>query len=941
LCRSAVQVKSENPINFAILRREQVIRERCSVPLAMPAWSINDAQANMTKEIHVGFIVFDPKHSHFWSLTSNCLQSEASERGVRLTTVVVNTVGEQVSQMQDLLAAHVDAFLIHPLAFDDPSLIEVVAKATAANVPVVLLDSGLDSDLPLTRVGTDNAGGQALVAEEIFRRLGGRGKVAYFQGDTRLGVGADRTNSFHAILPRYPEIDVVYEAMLDWCTPHSRAQEGADRMREALARCPDLQALICSADESALGAMSVIDEAGLTGKILVGGFDGIPEALMAIHEGRMVATGQQVSRAIARDAFDMVMQALQGRKLPRMVSTAVNLVTSDNVIGAMMETMRMMPGMIRSLVDHSEVQRKLQQAVISAQYNILQTMAAVSRAVSSIREPDEMMVKVVNLVRDRFVLDTAALYLIDQKGEVHSSEPNLKLRAVSGNSAMQERDVIRAGADSPIGACIRTGRARVVTDRGAIDTFEAFGASPEAIVAQAAFPLKAGEETIGVLAVQSLQEEAFDDDAMMVLQTIADQTAIALKSASLYAEQRNASAFLDSVLDNIPTSLNVKDARSMQYVMWNKAGEKLVGDTRAALLGKTAHDLFPKEIADQYMQRDLDIIKAGVMTEIPEEKIETRFSGTRILHTKRIPIAGTDGQVNFLVTVAEDITERKKTEEALVNRARELELAYLALKENQEKLLIAEKMASIGRLTAGIAHEMNTPLAAVRSSMSELRSLVKEYAEAIDDPDVNADDHREIVGEMEQAIQIASTSAERAAGFVRGVKAQTRDMAARQGLWFNAVQVVEEAILLLSHVLREAKCTVVFDKGENVPDMYGSPGRLAQVVTNLVGNAADASAEAGGEIRVCLAPTDGNKLLLQVSDSGSGIDPEIITRIFDPMFTTKPFGKGTGLGLSIVHDIVVGDFNGKLDVASTKGEGTTFSALFVLPQKGEEAKHGA
>jgi len=893
----------------------------------------------MTKDVHIGFIAFDPKHSHFWSLTSNCLQTEASERGVRLTTAVVNTVAEQVNQMNDMLENRIDAFLIHPLAFDDSSLIAVVAKATAANVPVILLDSALDSDLPLTKVGTDNSGGQALVAEEIFRRLGGRGKVAYFQGDTRLGVGADRTNSFHATLPRYPEIEIVYEAMLDWCTPHSRAQEGADKMREALADCPDLQALVCSADESALGAMSVIDEAGLTGKILVGGFDGIPEALMAIHEGRMVATGQQVSRAIARDAFDVIMSALRGEKIPHTVNTPVNLVTSENVISAMMETMRMMPGMIRTLVDNSDVQRKLQQAVINTQYNILQTMAAVSRAVSSIREPDAMMVKVVNLVRDRFDLCSAALYLGEQSVEAYSTAATLNLRAISDNSGAQIDAVINASTDSTIGVCIRSGKARVAKEK---DAFQAIGTSLDEINAQAIFPLKSGEEAIGVLVVQSLREKAFDDDAMMVLQTITDQIAIAIKSASLYAEQRNASVFLDSVLDNIPTSLNVKDAKSMRYLIWNKAGEKLVGDTRATLLGKTVHDLFPKEIADQYMRRDMEIIKAGVMMEIPEEKIQTRFNGTRILHSKRFPISGTDGTVDFLVTVSEDITERKKTEEALVNRARELELAYLALKENQEKLLIAEKMASIGRLTAGIAHEMNTPLAAVRSSMSELRSLVKEYAEAIDDPDVNPDDHREIVGEMEQAIQIAMTSAERAAGFVRGVKSQSRDMVTKQAVRFNAVQVIEEAILLLSHVLREAKCTVVFDKTDDFLEMYGSPGRLAQVVTNLVVNAADASAECGGgSICIRLAPTDDAKLLLQVSDSGGGIDPEIITRIFEPMFTTKPFGKGTGLGLSIVHDIVVGDFSGRLDVTSKKGEGTTFSALFSVPQKGEVVKHGA
>lgn len=111
--------------------------------------------------------------------------------------------------------------------------------------------------------------------------------------------------------------------------------------------------------------------------------------------------------------------------------------------------------------------------------------------------------------------------------------------------------------------------------------------------------------------------------------------------------------------------------------------------------------------------------------------------------------------------------------------------------------------------------------------------------------------------------------------------------------------------------------------------LVGSPASFAQAVTNLVTNAIDASRPNGGEIRLELV-SSGDRVSLRVTDHGCGIPPEIIGNIFEPMFTTKPFGHGTGLGLSILHDIVTGEFDGSVEVTSTVGKGTTFE-LFLGP----------
>lgn len=261
----------------------------------------------------------------------------------------------------------------------------------------------------------------------------------------------------------------------------------------------------------------------------------------------------------------------------------------------------------------------------------------------------------------------------------------------------------------------------------------------------------------------------------------------------------------------------------------------------------------------------------------------------------------------------------------------ELENAYQTLRENQEQLILAEKMASLGRLTAGIAHEMNTPLAAVRAAMTKLNELVEEYESSIGDEYVTDKDHHEIVDELRSAVKLADKAAERAASFVRGVKSQTRGLSKQEGQQLDVVAAVEDALLLLNHVLVKGKCSMDFQKPESDIRIFGSSGRLEQIVTNLVNNAVEASYPNGGPISVCLSQGTGS-VELRVSDSGAGILPENLSKIFDPMFSTKPFGSSTGLGLTIVHDIVVGEFGGSIDVDSVAGRGTTFTIRFPVKE---------
>jgi DNA-binding LacI/PurR family transcriptional regulator/signal transduction histidine kinase len=251
---------------------------------------------------------------------------------------------------------------------------------------------------------------------------------------------------------------------------------------------------------------------------------------------------------------------------------------------------------------------------------------------------------------------------------------------------------------------------------------------------------------------------------------------------------------------------------------------------------------------------------------------------------------------------------------------------------------VNERMASLGRLTAGIAHEMNTPVAAVRSALEQLATLVDEYHAGVGDPELNIDDHRDIAREMMTSIGLAKSAAISLAEFVRGIRSQTRGVQPSPTDRFDVAAVVRETLLRLDHAVRRGGCTVRVQGTSTPIELAGDSVRFAQLLSNLVTNAIEASARGGGsEIAVDLAEKD-SIVELTVSDSGEGIAPENLGRIFDPMFTTKGFGDHSGLGLSIVHDIVTGAFGGSIEARSDAGQGAVFTLR--LPRQSVAAASG-
>jgi len=263
--------------------------------------------------------------------------------------------------------------------------------------------------------------------------------------------------------------------------------------------------------------------------------------------------------------------------------------------------------------------------------------------------------------------------------------------------------------------------------------------------------------------------------------------------------------------------------------------------------------------------------------------------------------------------------EVRRRTEALEQRNAELHEAMDKLRRAQDNLVRSEKLASMGRLVAGIAHEINNPVNAVINSLGPLEDAVKRIAAGEGGSPVD------IAKEAEEILAVVQRGAARTKAIVQALHGYARgdDSVQRE---VNLARSVDETLGLLQHRLRHVN--VVKDV-EPKARILGFPGQVDQVLMNLLTNAAQAIGEKGGTISVTARNQDA-WVVLSVADDGPGIPKDVLPHIFDPFFTTKDVGEGSGLGLSIVHGIIE-RHGGHIDVDSQPGQGTKFSISFPLP----------
>ena len=436
-------------------------------------------------------------------------------------------------------------------------------------------------------------------------------------------------------------------------------------------------------------------------------------------------------------------------------------------------------------------------------------------------------------------------------------------------------------------------------------------------------------------------EDRAQDDAWIEVIRKMDETYADLVHYQVELEEKNSSLeaaqqFIASVLSSMTDILIVCDAKGrIQQV--NKAMEELAGEPEANLRGRLFQSLLSKDckpLAASLVEK----IHAGVVNDC-----EVTFCGGGERTPTPLAMNCTcrydhRGRRVGMVLIGRPVGELRRAYEAL-------HAAHSELKQTQQQLVNAEKMASLGRLVAGVAHELNNPISFVYGNVHALaryRERLTRYLAAVDAAELPGDLCRlrdelrvpRILEDLGPLLEGTLEGAERVRDLVQDLRSFSSGQSGRQTR-FDLVHVVRTAV---HWVTREGpeELEVGFD-GPSRLEIDGHPGQLQQVVMNLVQNAVDAvSGTERPRIEVRLETADG-RVRLEVRDSGPGIPAEDLSRVFDPFFTTKPVGEGTGLGLSISYGIV-SEHGGGLSAANHPQGGAVFTLTLPLPDGVRETR---
>jgi PAS domain S-box-containing protein len=423
-------------------------------------------------------------------------------------------------------------------------------------------------------------------------------------------------------------------------------------------------------------------------------------------------------------------------------------------------------------------------------------------------------------------------------------------------------------------------------------------------------------------------------------------------------------ALLRGLIDSIPDLIFYKD-REGKYLGCNAAFEAYTGRREREVIGLTDVELFGKEVGAATQEKDRQVLLEGKPRR--NEECTTYPDGRQVLvEVLKTPFFSLEGRLLGLIGISRDITERKQAEEKLRQTAAELttsnqqlqqftaELQALAaserqaheeLKRAQSQMIQSERLAVLGQLVAGVAHEINNPLAFVSNNLAvlqrdvqSLRELLQLYQEA----DAHLAAHRpevaQRVQEFAERIDLGYTLSN-----LDGLMRRTRDGLSRIQ---QIVKDLRDFARLDESDLKEADLNTGIENTVNIirgeakkqqvdihlelaplPQVTCYPARINQVVLNLLTNAIQACS-AGGRVTV-RTETEVDGVAIHVVDTGTGIDPAIRARIFDPFFTTKPPGQGTGLGLSISFKFIE-EHGGRIELASEVGKGTHFTVHIPL-----------
>lgn len=397
--------------------------------------------------------------------------------------------------------------------------------------------------------------------------------------------------------------------------------------------------------------------------------------------------------------------------------------------------------------------------------------------------------------------------------------------------------------------------------------------------------------------------------------------------------------FFKKLIDNIPGIIYTKDLRG-RFLLTNLAFQQLVGMDKEAILGKNDRELFDAKSAEIFALNDSKVIQTGEVLRCEEKLYYKELNKTYL--SLKFPLKDINNEINGVCGVSTDITDivtmqeelkylNENLEKKVEERTLEVDQTNKFLTESLEKLTIAqeklieqEKMASLGGLVAGVAHEINTPVGIGITAISNLNEKIKFYKDKYIENKLTKADFDEFMNLSEESAMIVFNNLRRAVALISSFKQIAVDQTIEDFRIFDIEEYLEELIISLKPKLKKTKHKIHVNC-EHGLTLFSCPGAISQIFTNLIMNSLLHGFEDIEQGIISLKVEKCSEYVcIKYSDNGKGMNGETVANIFEPFFTTKRGTGGSGLGMNLVYNTVTQKLKGEIKCESQPDKGSTF-----------------
>ena len=404
--------------------------------------------------------------------------------------------------------------------------------------------------------------------------------------------------------------------------------------------------------------------------------------------------------------------------------------------------------------------------------------------------------------------------------------------------------------------------------------------------------------------------------------------------------------FEQTLIDTVNTPIYYKDKKG-KYIGCNKAFENHIEREKAEIIGKTVYDVLPLETAQVYNSRDNELLQNGKsqkyegIQKFSDGNIKDLIFYKDVFYDDKKHIAGFVGaifDITKLKKATNEVSDLNKSLEQKVSRRtfqlaqsnNELEQTITNLKQTRDKLIESEKMASLGGLVAGVAHEINTPVGVGLTGITYLLKITEDIKENYLSDNISQEEFEKYLDTSNELATQVNNNLERTAHLVRSFKQLATDQTSEEKREFELKQYLEDIILSLNNTVKKTNLSIEIRSKEDIT-INSYPGAYAQIVTNLILNsirhAYDEKEQ--GVITIDLLRQN-DHLEITYKDDGKGISKDNLPKIFEPFFTTNREQGGTGLGLNVVYNSVANNLHGTIECESKEGFGVMFKIVIPL-----------